>query len=116
MPAAAPATPLRRTSLYERHIALGARMVAFAGWEMPVQYEGVIAEHNAVRSAAGIFDVSHMGEIETTGPAALELLQLLLSNDVAKLEISGAQYSVICREDAVCSTTASPTGSDPSAT
>jgi aminomethyltransferase len=99
MSGTAPATPLRHTSLYERHVALGARMVPFAGWEMPVQYEGVIAEHNAVRSAAGIFDVSHMGEIETTGPAALELLQRLLSNDVSKLAVGGAQYGVLCRED-----------------
>jgi aminomethyltransferase len=99
--AAAPAsaTPLRHTSLYERHVALGARMVPFAGWEMPVQYEGVIAEHNAVRHEAGIFDVSHMGEIETSGPAALELLQRLLSNDLSKVEVGGAQYSVLCRED-----------------
>jgi aminomethyltransferase len=99
--AAAPAsaTPLRHTSLYEKHVALGARMVPFAGWEMPVRYEGVIAEHNAVRRDAGIFDVSHMGEIETSGPAALELLQRLLSNDLAKVEVGGAQYSVLCRED-----------------
>jgi glycine cleavage system T protein (aminomethyltransferase) len=96
---AATAPPLRRTSLYDTHVALGARMVPFAGWEMPVQYAGVIAEHNAVRSAAGIFDVSHMGEIETRGPAALELLQRLLSNDLEGLEQGGAQYSVICRED-----------------
>ena len=66
---------------------------------MPVQYEGVRAEHLAVRSACGVFDVSHMGEIETAGPGALELLQRLLSNDVAKLEVGGAQYSVLCRED-----------------
>jgi len=97
--ATASATPLRHTSLYERHVALGARMVPFAGWEMPVQYEGVIAEHNAVRSAAGVFDVSHMGEIETSGPEALALLQRLLSNDLSKIELGGAQYSVLCRED-----------------
>jgi aminomethyltransferase len=66
---------------------------------MPVQYEGVRAEHFAVRTGCGIFDVSHMGEIETTGPGALDLLQRLLSNDVAKLEIGGAQYSVLCQED-----------------
>jgi aminomethyltransferase len=97
---AAPATTsLRRTSLYETHVALGARMVPFAGWEMPVQYEGVIAEHRAVRSAVGIFDVSHMGQIEVRGPAALELLQLLLSGDVSRIEQGGAQYGLICRED-----------------
>jgi aminomethyltransferase len=100
MSAAPPATtPLRRTALYETHVGLGARMVPFAGWEMPVQYEGVISEHRAVRSAVGIFDVSHMGQIEVSGPAALELLQHLCSNDVAEIEIGGAQYSVLCRED-----------------
>jgi aminomethyltransferase len=74
-------------------------MVAYAGWEMPVRYDGVIAEHLAVRSAVGAFDVSHMGEIETSGPGALELLALLCSNDVAAIPICGAQYSVLCRED-----------------
>ena len=97
--ASAATTPLRRTSLYDTHVALGARMVPFAGWEMPVQYEGVISEHLAVRTAAGIFDVSHMGEIETSGPDALQFLQRLCSNDVARLEIGGAQYSVLCRDD-----------------
>ena len=78
-------TTLRRTPLYERHVAAGARLVPFAGWEMPVQYEGVISEHKAVRTDAGVFDVSHMGEIEVEGPKALELLQALLSNDASKL-------------------------------
>jgi aminomethyltransferase len=90
---------LRRTALFDRHVAAGAKLVDFAGWEMPVQYEGVIAEHMAVRGACGIFDVSHMGEIETSGPGALALLQRLLSNDVAKMPIGGAQYSVLCRDD-----------------
>jgi aminomethyltransferase len=90
---------LRRTPLFDRHVEAGAKMVEFAGWEMPVQYQGVREEHMAVRGACGIFDVSHMGEIETSGPQALELLQRLLSNDVAKLQIGGAQYSVLCRED-----------------
>jgi aminomethyltransferase len=90
---------LRRTALYDIHVAAGAKLVEFAGWEMPVQYEGVRQEHMAVRERAGVFDVSHMGEIETAGPQALELLQRLLSNDVAKLPIGGAQYSVLCRED-----------------
>jgi aminomethyltransferase len=90
---------LRRTALYDRHVAAGAKMVDFAGWEMPVQYEGVRQEHMAVRRSAGIFDVSHMGEIETSGPQALELLQRLLSNDVSALAPEGAQYSVLCRED-----------------
>ncbi len=78
-------------------------MVDFAGWEMPVQYEGVGAEHGAVREACGMFDVSHMGEIEVSGPQALQLLQRLLSNDVAQIALDrdggDAQYSVLCRED-----------------
>jgi aminomethyltransferase len=90
---------LCRTPLYDRHVAAGAKLVEFAGWEMPVQYEGVRQEHMAVRETCGIFDVSHMGEIETSGPGALELLQRLLSNDVAKIAPGGAQYSVLCRED-----------------
>jgi aminomethyltransferase len=90
---------LRRTALYDRHFAAGAKLVDFAGWEMPVQYEAVIAEHMAVRGACGIFDVTHMGEIETSGPGALALLQRLLSNDLDKLALGGAQYSVMCRED-----------------
>ena len=96
---AAPADTLKRTPLHERHVAAGAKMVPFAGWEMPVQYEGVRQEHLAVRRAAGVFDVSHMGEVETRGPAAEATLQRLLSNDVAKIAVGGAQYSVLCRED-----------------
>jgi aminomethyltransferase len=92
-------TSLRRTALFDRHVAAGAKLVEFAGWEMPVQYVGVREEHMAVRGNAGMFDVSHMGEIETTGPDALPLLQRLLSNDVTKIPIGGAQYSVLCRED-----------------
>ncbi len=92
-------TALRRTPLFDQHVAAGAKLVPFAGWEMPVQYSGVKEEHLAVRSAAGVFDVSHMGEIETEGPQALELLQRLLSNDASKLDVGGAQYSVLCRED-----------------
>jgi aminomethyltransferase len=90
---------LRRTPLYEAHVAAGAKMVDFAGWEMPVQYEGVRAEHVGVRTGCGVFDVSHMGEVQTEGPGALDLLQGLLSNDVSALEVGGAQYSVLCRED-----------------
>src|ERR687896_1802239 len=89
---------LARTPLYERHVALGARMVPFAGWEMPVQYEGVIPEHRAVREDAGMFDVSHMGEIEVEGPKARELLQSLLSNDLDKVDIGGAQYTLLTNE------------------
>jgi aminomethyltransferase len=94
-----PPQTLRRTPLFDRHEAAGAKLIDFAGWEMPVQYEGVRSEHLAVREACGIFDVSHMGEIETSGPQALELLQRLLSNDVAKMPVGGAQYSLLCRED-----------------
>ncbi|MGH8981729.1 MAG: glycine cleavage system aminomethyltransferase GcvT [Acidimicrobiales bacterium] len=91
---------MRRTALFDRHVAAGAKLVEFAGWEMPVQYEGgVRQEHLAVREACGIFDVSHMGEIETSGPGALAVLQRLLSNDVAAIPLGGAQYSVLCRED-----------------
>ncbi len=79
--------------------ALGAKLVPFAGWEMPVTYEGVREEHSAVRTHAGMFDVSHMGEVEVEGPAALAFLQRVLSNDVAKIEIGGAQYSCLCNED-----------------
>jgi aminomethyltransferase len=89
---------LRRTPLYERHVALGARMVPFAGWEMPVQYEGVIPEHKAVRTDAGVFDVSHMGELEIEGPTARDLLQATLSNDVDKLEPGEAQYTLVTNE------------------
>jgi aminomethyltransferase len=92
-------TDLRRTPLYAAHVEAGARLVPFAGWEMPVQYEGVRAEHDAVRTGCGVFDVSHMGEIETEGPEAGELLQRLLTNDVSTLEVGAAQYSCLCRED-----------------
>jgi aminomethyltransferase len=96
----APATDtLRRTPLFERHERAGARLVPFAGWEMPVQYEGIRREHVAVRTGAGVFDVSHMGEIETSGPQAEDFLQRILSNDVTKIAEHGAQYSVLCRED-----------------
>jgi aminomethyltransferase len=89
---------LLRTPLYDRHVAAGGRMVPFAGWELPVQYEGVIAEHRAVRSDCGVFDVSHMGEIEVEGPRAHELLQGLLSNDLDRVEPGGAQYTLLTNE------------------
>jgi len=89
---------LLQTPLHDRHVALGARMVPFAGWEMPVQYAGVIPEHRAVRGDAGVFDVSHMGEIEVEGPRAKELLQSLLSNDLDKLEPGKAQYTLLTNE------------------
>jgi aminomethyltransferase len=94
----ATAASLKRTALYERHLEAGGKMVPFAGWEMPVEYEGIRPEHLAVRSHAGIFDVSHMGEVETEGPGALAYLQRLLSNDVERIAIGGAQYSCLTNE------------------
>ena len=92
------AQTLQRTPLHDRHVALGARLVPFAGWEMPVQYEGVIQEHRAVRTDAGAFDVSHMGEIEVEGPRVIELLQGLLSNDLERLGPGDAQYTLLTNE------------------
>ncbi|HEY5059461.1 MAG TPA: glycine cleavage system aminomethyltransferase GcvT [Gaiellaceae bacterium] len=92
------AQTLLRTPLYERHVALGARLVPFAGWEMPVQYDGVIEEHRAVRGDAGVFDVSHMGEIEVEGPRAQALLQELLSNDLDRIGPGEAQYTLLTNE------------------
>jgi aminomethyltransferase len=90
---------LLRTPLYDRHVAAGARLVPFAGWEMPVQYEGVIPEHLAVRRDCGVFDVSHMGELEVEGPRAGEFLQALLSNDLERIEPGHAQYTLLTNED-----------------
>jgi aminomethyltransferase len=90
---------LRRTPLYEEHRALGARLVDFAGWEMPVQYEGIKAEHQAVRTAAGLFDVSHMGEAFFRGPDAEKALQRLVTRDVSRLETGQSGYSAVCYED-----------------
>jgi aminomethyltransferase len=88
-----------RTPLYEQPVDPGAKVVDFAGWEMPVQYEGIREEHSAVRRHAGMFDVSHMGQVEVEGPGALAFLQRVLSNDVAKVAIGGAQYSCLCNEE-----------------
>jgi aminomethyltransferase len=90
---------LRRTPLYDAHVAAGAKLVPFAGWEMPIQYQGIKQEHVAVRQRVGIFDVSHMGQVQTCGPQAPECLQRLVSNDVRKLPKAGAQYSVLCNAD-----------------
>jgi aminomethyltransferase len=92
------AQTLQRTPLHDRHVALGARMVPFAGWDMPVQYEGVIPEVRAVRSDAGVFDVSHMGELEVEGPRATELLQATLSNDLARIGPGEALYTLLTNE------------------
>jgi aminomethyltransferase len=92
-------TPLKRTPLYDWHVKAGARMVPFGGWEMPVQYAGILEEHRAVRAAVGLFDVSHMGEFEVEGPQALAALQRLTTNDVAALETGQVQYSLLCASD-----------------
>ncbi len=89
---------LLKTPLHARHVAAGARLVPFAGWEMPVQYEGVIPEHRAVRSDCGVFDVSHMGELHVEGPTAHELLQSLLSNDLDRIGDGEAQYTLLTNE------------------
>lgn len=90
------ALSLKRTPLYERHRAAGAKFVDFGGWEMPVQYTSILEEHKAVRTAVGLFDVSHMGEIEISGPRALEVVQRLTTNDASKLEIFQVHYSTLC--------------------
>src|SRR2546428_9936376 len=89
-------THLKRTSLYDVHRAAGARIVEFGGWEMPVQYAGIVQEHHAVRTAAGLFDVSHMGEVEIFGPGALESVQRLITNDASRLPRGQALYSPMC--------------------
>ncbi len=86
-----------RTPLYERHVEAGARIVDFAGWEMPVQYSGILEEHEAVRTRAGLFDVSHMGEVVFRGPRAAEALGRLFTNDLRKLVDGQAQYGCLCR-------------------
>lgn len=87
--------PLKRTPLYDVHRRLGAKTICFGGWEMPVQYAGILEEHRAVRERAGLFDISHMGEIEIAGPGALEAIQRLTSNDAARLSVGEVQYSVL---------------------
>src|SRR5579863_8172967 len=89
----------RRTPLYEAHQTLGAKLVDFAGWEMPVQYESVIAEHQAVRTAAGLFDVSHMGEVEFRGKGALDAANGLISNDLARCADGQAVYAGLLNDE-----------------
>jgi aminomethyltransferase len=89
---------LKRTSLYGKHEALGARLVPFAGWEMPIQYKGISVEHQAVRERAGLFDVSHMGELELRGEKALELVNSLITNDIARAADGQATYTCCCNE------------------
>src|SRR5215208_7922206 len=92
MPLPSPGS-LKKTPLNARHRALGARMVEFGGWDMPVEYSGIAEEHLAVRTRAGVFDVSHMGEIEIAGKDALAAVQRISSNDASKLAVGQAQYS-----------------------
>jgi aminomethyltransferase len=91
-------TPLRRTSLYDEHVALGGRIVPFAGWEMPVQYSGIVDEHQAVRTAAGLFDVSHMGELRMRGEHSAAVVDYLVTNDAKKLVDGQAMYTCACNE------------------
>src|ERR687892_2782829 len=94
-----PSDTLKKTPLNARHRALGARMVEFGGWDMPVEYSGVSDEHIAVRTRAGLFDVSHMGEIEIAGKDALAAVQHITSNDASKLAVNQAQYSALMTPD-----------------
>jgi aminomethyltransferase len=89
---------LKRTPLYDTHRQLGARLIEFGGWEMPVQYTGIVEEHHAVRNAAGIFDISHMGEFLVSGPPAAEFLNRVFTNDVHKLQPGQGQYTLMCNE------------------
>ncbi len=93
---------LRRTPFHDAHVAAGARMVPFAGFDMPVQYAGIAAEHQAVRERAGLFDVSHMGELRFRGARALDTLQWLCTNDVAQCPVGEAMYAVLCNERGGC--------------
>src|ERR1043165_1583026 len=95
----ATAAPLKKTPLNARHRASGAKMVPFAGWDMPVEYSGITEEHMAVRTRAGLFDVSHMGEIEIAGKGALEAVQRISSNDASALKIGQAQYAGLLTPD-----------------
>src|SRR5271170_5045943 len=94
----APATPLRKTPLNATHRRLGAKMVDFGGWDMPVQYSGLLDEHHTVRTKVGLFDVSHMGEIEARGPEAFHLVNYVATNDASLLKIGQAQYSGLLYE------------------
>lgn len=87
---------LRRTPLHERHVGAGAKMADFGGWDMPIEYEGVIAEHTAVREQCGIFDVSHMGKVRITGAGTFDFVNGLLTNDLDRIGIGEAQYSMLC--------------------
>mgnify|MGYP000088086135 FL=1 len=89
---------MQRTPLYDEHVRAGGRIVEFAGWEMPVQYTGILQEHKAVREACGVFDISHMGEFFVKGPDATAWLDTLLTNNVSQLPVGQAQYSLMLNE------------------
>ncbi len=91
--------PAKKTPLYDSHIALGGKMVEFAGYMMPVQYSGIINEHNSVRTKCGLFDVSHMGEIEVTGEKAQDTVQMFTTNDISGMEVGQIKYSPMCNEE-----------------
>jgi aminomethyltransferase len=93
-----PDLALRRTPLEDQHVALGAKMGSFAGWNMPIEYEGVLSEHRAVRERVGLFDLTHLGKVEIDGPGSLGTLQGLLTNDLAKVERGRAQYNLLLND------------------
>src|SRR5436309_16031586 len=88
----------RKTPLYDEHVRLGAKMVSFAGWLMPVQYTGIVGEHQAVRNNVGIFDISHMGQLIVDGAGAREWLNTMLTNNVDKLDVGMGQYTFLLNE------------------
>src|SRR5258708_35721786 len=89
---------MKRTALFNIHQQLGGKLIEFGGWEMPVQYSGIVDEHLAVRKAAGLFDISHMGEVVVNGPAAEAFLNRVLTNDIRKLAPGQGQYTLMCNE------------------
>lgn len=92
----------KKTALYDEHVKLNGRMVDFAGWNMPVQYEGLASEHNACRKNVGLFDVSHMGEIHVRGKGSLDFLNSIVTNNIAKMQVGQAQYNVLCYDNGTC--------------
>ena len=90
---------LKRTPLYNTHLALGGRMVEFGGWDMPVLYTSIVKEHQSVRNAAGLFDISHMGEFLFEGPNAKKFLNIILTNDLSRLEPGQGHYTLLCQDN-----------------
>ena len=89
----------KKTALYDKHVEYGGQIIDFSGWQLPVQYEGLVEEHEAVRNAAGVFDVSHMGEVSVKGEQSLEFIQNLVTNDISVLEDKQILYCMMCYED-----------------